>query len=318
MRDTKLFIGRLLQGAAAAIVSLVGVSVEAAAPGITGPNFNLSATPGHISQPDGTSVYSWGYGCTSGTSPAFLPAAIAGAGCSTMQLPGPTLIVTEGQNVTVTLTNRLPKAAGNTSILFPGFAVSAVAASTQPAGCTAASPALPGTLTTEAANGCAVTYSFTANKPGTHVYYSGTQSDLQVEMGLYGALIVLPSAIPAVCNNTQNDQARAADRGNGAHADFRLANAAYNHPSACYDREYLFQFSEIDPGIHRQVEEQAQADALKPAARQCAKPTGCLVVATEPYVPAYFMINGRSMPDLMEPNYALHFPNQPYNGNPHM
>ena len=42
-----------------------------------------------------------------------------------MQLPGPTLIVTEGQTVTVTLTNNLPKAAGNTSILFPGFNVTA-------------------------------------------------------------------------------------------------------------------------------------------------------------------------------------------------
>ncbi len=40
-----------------------------------------------------------------------------------MQVPGPTLIVTEGQTVTVTLTNSLPTAAGNTSILFPGFNV---------------------------------------------------------------------------------------------------------------------------------------------------------------------------------------------------
>ena len=38
-----------------------------------------------------------------------------------MQLPGPTLIVTQGDTVTVTLTNNLPAAAGNTSILFPGF-----------------------------------------------------------------------------------------------------------------------------------------------------------------------------------------------------
>ena len=40
-----------------------------------------------------------------------------------MQVPGPTLIVTEGQTVTVNLTNNLPAAAGNTSILFPGFKV---------------------------------------------------------------------------------------------------------------------------------------------------------------------------------------------------
>ena len=43
-----------------------------------------------------------------------------------------------------------------------------------------------------------------------------------------------------------------------------------------------------------------------------------LNVATEPYHPAYFMINGRSMPDDMDPNYAAEYPHQPYNGNPHM
>ena len=74
----------------------------------------------------------------------------------------------------------------------------------------------------------------------------------------------------------------------------------------------------MDPLIHQQAEDQVRVDAAKPAAQQCAKPSGCLVVATEPYVPAYFMINGRSMPDLMEPNYVRHFPNQPYNANPHM
>ena len=40
-----------------------------------------------------------------------------------MQLPGPTLIVHQDDIVTVTLTNNLPAAAGNTSILFPGFTV---------------------------------------------------------------------------------------------------------------------------------------------------------------------------------------------------
>jgi FtsP/CotA-like multicopper oxidase with cupredoxin domain len=30
------------------------------------------------------------------------------------------------------------------------------------------------------------------------------------------------------------------------------------------------------------------------------------------------MINGRSMPDDMDPNYAVQYPHQPYNGNPHL
>ena len=305
MRKTNSLMGRLLRGAAVAFVALFGTASHAAAPGITGSTgtgtatFNLSAAPGYISQPDGTSVYSWGYGCASTFAPGFLPGTITGASCPTMQLPGPTLIVNQGDAVTVTLTNNLPAAAGNTSILFPGFAVTA-------------SGGTPGVLTQEAPTGgsVAVTYTFVADKAGTHSYYSGTQGDLQVEMGLYGALIVLPTTIPTNCQNTPNDTARGTDRGGGAQSDFRLAKAAFNHSSACYDREYLFQISEMDIEVHRQAE--AQKDV------SCAQATGCMIVSTEPYVPTYFMINGRSMPDLMEPNYALHFPNQPYNANPHM
>ena len=292
-----------------AFASLLAATAHAAAPGITGPSFDLTAAPGYISQPDGATIYSWGYGCNTAPS-GFLPATIAGANCPTMQLPGPTLIVNQGDTVTVTLHNNLPAAAGNTSILFPGFAVTT----------TAGDPGVPGLLTREAPVGGTVTYTFTATTPGTHTYYSGTQGDLQVEMGLYGALIVLPSSgnsVPAGYSTPAGQPVTCHAHSTGAsatlpngHPDFRLAAAAYNHPSACYDREYLFQFSEIDPAIHRQAEEQA--------ALPCTQPTGCMVVTTEPYVPAYFMVNGRSMPDLMDPNYAVQYPNQPYNGNPHM
>src|SRR5205085_2828633 len=151
-----------------------------------------------------------------------------------------------------------------------------------------------------------VTYTFTASTPGTRAYYSGSQGDLQVEMGLYGAIIVLPSTIPAECNGGVHTSNQAAQTHWGE-TDFRLAHAAYNHAGACYDREYLFQFSEMDPRIHREAEEQS--------AQTC---TGCMTVATEPYTPAYFMVNGRSMPDLMDPNYAQEYPHQPYNGDPHM
>jgi FtsP/CotA-like multicopper oxidase with cupredoxin domain len=295
---TKTLILRLLGVTSIALASLHSPDSQAAAPGITGPSFELTATAGYVTQPDGSSVYSWGYGCQ-GVPSGFLPATIEGSCPSgSMQLPGPTLIVTEGQSVTVTLHNNLPAAAGATSILFPGFDVTG-------------SDGSPGILTREAANGGVVTYSFsTTGKAGTHSYYSGTQGDLQIEMGLYGALIVLPSSVPAACNNTPNDAARAHDRGTGVQADFRLSTAAYNHPSACYDREYLFQFSTMDPVIHQQ----AQVQSSLP----CTRLNGCMVVATEPYVPAYFMVNGRSMPDDMDPNYAMAYPTQPYNGNPHM
>jgi hypothetical protein len=243
--DIKRCVPRL---AALVIVASVAKTATAASPGITGPSFNLVAQTAFLNQPDGSSVYSWGYGCN-GKPSGFAPAAIPNATCPMMQIPGPTLIVTENQTVSVTLTNNLPPAAGNTSILFPGFSVAAAAATSQPASCTSATPMVQGLLVAEAANGCAVTYSFTATSPGTRSYYSGTQSDLQVEMGMYGAVIVLPANVPAACTTglaASNNTAR----GHWGEADFRLAPAAYDHAKSCYDREYLFQFSEMDPKIH--------------------------------------------------------------------
>ena len=123
---------RLLLAALVAVASLTATA-HAAAPGITGPTFNLTAAPAYLTQPDGQSVYSWGYGCN-GAPTGYAPAAISSTFCNTMQVPGPTLIVTEGQTVTVNLTNNLPTAAGNTSILFPGFNVSTSCTASTPVG----------------------------------------------------------------------------------------------------------------------------------------------------------------------------------------
>jgi FtsP/CotA-like multicopper oxidase with cupredoxin domain len=293
---------RLLLLVTGAVASL-SATAHAAAPGITGPTFNLTAQQAYLSQPDGESIYSWGYGCN-GTPAGYAPTAITSRFCNTMQVPGPTLIVTEGQAVTVTLTNNLPTPAGNTSILFPGFQVKT-------------SGGVTGLMTQEAAPGGSVTYTFTASSPGTRTYYSGTQGDLQVEMGLYGVIIVLPNNVPAACSTglpATNPGGNKAAQSYWSESDYRLAGSAYDNPKTCYDREYLFQFSEIDPNIHSQA--LAQVKALGNCVAGAA---GCsLRVPTEPYHPAYFLINGRSMPDDMDPNYALEYPHQPYNGNPHL
>jgi FtsP/CotA-like multicopper oxidase with cupredoxin domain len=159
-----------------------------------------------------------------------------------------------------------------------------------------------------------VTYTFTPGSPGTHSYYSGTQGDLQIEMGLYGAIIVLPSTVPTGCTALGGIPVHYVAQGNSPEADYRLAASAYDNAKTCYDREYLFQFSEMDPRVH------SQALAQVTARDGCtAGNPGCsLEVSTEPYHPAYFMINGRSMPDDMDPNYASEYPHQPYNGNPHL
>ena len=300
-------VSRFLSVLAVAVALLLAASAHAAAPGITassggGSTFNLSAGPGYSSQPDGVLVYSWGYGCTTVNGATYAPAQFASIGfCPSMQLPGPTLIVTEKLAFTVTLTNHLPAAAGNTSILFPGATVTT-------------SGGTAGLLTAESTPGGSVTYTVTYAHPGTFEYYSGTQPDLQIEMGLFGAVVVRPATPFGIGNTASTPNCTAGETGR---EDFRLASSAYDHPLSCYDREYLVQWSEIDPKIHRQVEDQLKLIGSCSTSGQFSCPTS-LNVVTEPYHPNYFLINGRSMPDNMDANYAPNYPNQPYNANPHM
>ena len=93
------------------VLLLWSVQAQAVIDGIPGPNFALVAKQDFISAPDGDSILMWGY---------------ANGAASRMQYPGPTLIVTEGDMVTVTLKNELPAAHGqNVSIVFPGHVVTA-------------------------------------------------------------------------------------------------------------------------------------------------------------------------------------------------
>lgn len=276
---TRALLAAATAATAATIAAMLPAAPAAAAvPGIAGQAFDLVASDGRSSQPDGNSIYSWGYGCDGATPPATVPFS---GNCPLMQIPGPTMVVTEGQTVTVNLVNRLPAAAGNASIVFPGMDVTVAGG-------------VPGILTREATHDPAtakVSYSFVAGKPGTYAYYSGTRPDLQIEMGMYGALIVLPASAPSGCTK----------------GPYSNAASAYDHPATCYDREYLFQFAEMDSRIHQDAEAAVLAGATGPAS-----------VKTEPYQPNYFLINGRSMPDLMDTSYAPNYPNQPYNANPHM
>lgn len=254
--------GLLRQVCVAAVLAVLVLpaAARAAIIGDTGPTFALTASSGYVSVADGGSIYSWGYSLT---------------GAPNMQLPGPTLIVTQGDAVEVTLTNALPAAAGNVSIVFPGQQV------------TATGGGADGLLTREAVPGGTVTYSFVASKPGTYLYHSGTRPDLQVEMGLYGALIVRPDPTAATTSCSA-----------GAHQ-------AYDHPEACYDREYLFLESEIDIDIHRSAELQATGP-------------GPIDIGDIAYRPEYWLFNGRTAPDSMaEPGNGL-LPTQPYNTLPKM
>jgi FtsP/CotA-like multicopper oxidase with cupredoxin domain len=258
--NLKLFgagIARSFTKLTALLVLLISASAQATILGETGTNFDLTASEGYISIADGGSVYSWGYSVS---------------GASQMQLPGPTLIVNEGDTVTVKLRNHLPVAAGNVSIVFPGHDVSVLDTDA----------GVPGDITQEASSGSTVTYTFVAGEPGTYQYHSGTQPDLQVEMGLYGALIVKPLAAAAGCTAS-----------------------AYNHSDTCFDREYLFLLSEVDIDIHQAAELQVGGP-------------GPVVLPAGAYHSEYWLMNGRAAPDTMAAAGDSLLPSQPYNIIPRM
>ena len=172
------------------------------------PTFTLTAGTGMIKMPDGNTIFTWSY------SPA------GGA----FQFPGPYLCVTAGDTVTVILNNTLPEA---TSIMFPGM--DAVTANGAPANPEFSGTTLTSLTPTAAANGGSVTYSFIAARPGTYLYESGTDVTKQVQMGLYGAIVVRPAGTP---------------------------DCAYDCAQTRFDpsTEYVMLLSEMDPALHHAIE----------------------------------------------------------------
>lgn len=218
---------------------------------------NLWASDGYISIPDGNSIYIWGYTENPDKS---------------AQLPGPVLVVSQGQTVTVNLNNRLSEPV---SISFPGQSNVMVV---HPGG--EEWPARPQyengklvSLTDFARPGETVSYRFVASHPGTYIYESGTNPHRQVQMGLHGAILVRPS------DYMPHHPRHRTAYGGGTNTEF--------------DREYIMIISEIDPDLHRSVELGQPYDIRK-------------------YKPRYWTINGRANPDTDLPHYAGHLPNQPY------
>ena len=129
-------------------------------------------------------------------------------------------------------------------------------------------------------------YRFVASQPGTYTYHSGTQMSVQLEMGLFGALIVRPSGAP---------------------------NQAYEHSGTRFDREHLLILSEVDPVWHEGVREQAEALAVPPPANWFVN-TSAFAARN----PLYWFINGRTGPDTINGAFVPELPAQPYNALPRM
>jgi len=218
---------------------------------------NLWARDGYISIPDGNSIYIWGFVDDPGKS---------------AQLPGPILVLSQGETVTVTLTNHLSEPV---SICFPGQ--SGVKAITSGGGESPVEPQYQDgklvSLTNFAAPGQSLSYIFVASRPGTYLYESGTNPHKQVHMGLYGAIVVRPKDYMA------------------HHPKHRTAYGAGTGTE--FDREYLLIPGEIDPELHQAAENGQSYDIRS-------------------YKPRYWTLNGRSNPDTDLPNFAGHLPNQPY------
>ena len=124
---------------------------------------NLWAKASTISLPGlATPLTGWGYTDTA---------------TGTAQIPGPTLIVNQGETLKLVLTNSL----------------------TQPTGLSFPNQDMAPDLSGVAAGG-SKTYSFTANTPGSSLYEAGLiaggNGPRQVGMGLFGALVVRPAANP--------------------------------------------------------------------------------------------------------------------------
>ncbi|MCU7812100.1 MAG: multicopper oxidase domain-containing protein, partial [Candidatus Thiodiazotropha sp. (ex Notomyrtea botanica)] len=209
--------GRLMSVLMLGVASLLPWAQSQAAHDIRGITpqggvFNLYAFPFNMNLPEGTSLHMWGFGDMNAGSGATHP---EGNGYALPQYPAPTLIVTEGENVTINMTNYgVPQAV---SIVITGHQVTATGGA-------------PGLVTNSSMGGAQVTYSFTAGSPGTYIYHSldGANPGLHAEMGLQGVMIVRPA-----------DGSRSA-YGTGTGTD--------------YEQENLYLMTEIDPDIHIQME----------------------------------------------------------------
>lgn len=201
----------------------------------------------------------WGYALC-GTGPT------APAGCSgAVSVPGPALVVPPGEGLVVHLANTLP---APTSLVIAGQlkqegmqpvwfdpAGSGIFTGARPAGNTTAR--VRSFDKEAAAGGGTATYTWASIKPGTYLYSSGTQPQVQVQMGLYGAM--------------------SKDAGAGQVA---YSQGATN---VAYSSQATLLYSEVDPALH--------------AAVAAGTYGGSGPHSTLQYHPTFFLINGKAWPD---------------------
>ncbi|MGO4478165.1 Ig-like domain-containing protein [Massilia sp. 2TAF26] len=201
----------------------------------------------------------WGYAlCGTGSA--------APTGCTApVTVPGPALNVPPGEGLVVHLTNTLPepsslviasqvKQEGMQPVWFEPDG-GATYTGARPAGNTTARVR---SFDREAApGGGTATYTWTSVRPGTYLYSSGTHPQVQVQMGLYGAMTK--------------------DAGTG-----RVAYSS-GGSNIVYANQVTLVYSEIDPAMHAAVAAGTYGGRGGPG-------------STLEYQPKYFLINGTPFP----------------------
>jgi hypothetical protein len=180
--------------------------------------------------------------------------------CGTPTAPGPALEVPAADpGLTVHLQNTLPEP---TSLVIPGQVTAMTPVWAEPDGSGAYSGSRPpGNLTArvrsfthEAAPGGSAVYDWPTLQPGTYLYESGTHPQVQVQMGLYGAVT--------------KDAAAATS-----------TTPAEAYPGVPYAQAVTLLYSEVDPVLHQAV-----------ASGTYGTPAG--PTSTFDYNPRYFLVNG--------------------------
>ena len=197
----KTLLGRSVL--AAAMLALVAGSASAA-------TYDLRAGTTTVDYGSG-SVDAWGY--------ALVSSDIGGgpvAGDDQVMVPGPTIYVPAGQDLTINLLNNLGE---GTSIVIQGQKLTGGLQRNLDGRVTA--------FTDEAAAGAGTAsyfWSAAELKAGTFLYNSGSHPAKQVQMGLYGAVVVDADATGC-------------------------ASGLAAYPGVCYDRDIVIIYSEVDPDL---------------------------------------------------------------------
>lgn len=270
-RDMQSRTISLILGRACLALSLL----PAWAGGAAAIEYSLTAKPGSITLPDGEAVPIWGFAIGNGP----------------VTVPGPKLVVPQGEGLTIHLTNLLPVPV---SVVIPGQKLpdnntgpvwtdwpneTTTWSGSRPAGNYTARVR---SFVHEVAPGQTGTYVWSSFKEGAFLYQSGTNPAMQVQMGLYGAVI----------------------------KNFDVGQA-YGDPTTGFDKEVVLVYSALDPAMNKAI-----------ASGQFGP--GKAVPNTRDYQAKYFLINGKAWPDpaqerinrcteiLPEENVLLRFLNAGY------